>query len=84
MRKALLTLILLLTLLPAMARAVSPPITLTVDMKQAVPEGQPVVLMLALRNSGAEGLLIGYSASEPSSFQITIRAVRPRNLLLGI
>lgn len=72
MHKTILTLIILLTFLPATVYAVPPPITLTADMKQAIPERQPVLLTLALHNNGSERLTINGSAFEASSFQITI------------
>ncbi len=72
MHKALLTLILLLTVLPTLVRAVPLPLTLAAGMKQAVSEGEPVVLTLTLHNNGSERLTINGSAFEPSSFHIII------------
>lgn len=68
-------LLVLLTFLPlsAFAAPATPPIILTASLEQPVcPEGQPVVLSLALYNGGMERLLIGGTASEASSFQITV------------
>jgi 6-phosphogluconolactonase (cycloisomerase 2 family) len=57
---------------PNQAEVTSSPFTLTASVERAVLEGQPVVLALALHNGGTERLLIGFTAFEPSSFQITI------------
>lgn len=69
----------LLTLLPKPALdaqtplGVPPPsVTLTASMERPVcPEGQPVVLTMALHNDGVANLVIG-GRSEASSFQITV------------
>lgn len=59
--------------LSAFAAPVVPPVTLTAGLDRPVySEGQPVVLALALHNGGTKRLLIGFTAFEPSSFQITV------------
>ncbi len=50
-----------------------PNLTLTASMEQPVcREGQPVVLALALRNESKERFIVGGSAFEEASFQITV------------
>ena len=51
---------------PTQLEVTSAPFTLTARMERAVPEGQPVVLTLALHNGGAKSLVIGGGAFEES------------------
>ena len=57
---------------PTQLEVTSAPFTLTARMERAVPEGQPVVLTLALHNGGAKSLVIGGGAFEESSFHLTV------------
>ena len=57
---------------PTQVKVTEPPFTLTASLSRAVPEGHPVVLALALHNSGTDRLIIDGSAFEQSSFGIRI------------
>ncbi|BDI30953.1 hypothetical protein CCAX7_30040 [Capsulimonas corticalis] len=64
----------ILALSPMIAFAdASVPVSLMANLERpACPAGQPVTLALALHNNGAVPLIVGYSAFEESSFQITV------------
>ena len=74
MRATQFTLIALIALLPMPAFAApTPSISMTATLERPMcPEGQPVVLAVALHNDSAQKWDIGGDAFEASSFQITV------------